>query len=90
MRWRLAKKLLSGKTTCDLESNKYIKRFQAKRYANSLNQSLEIVEQHCWKIWFVHTNYFKWGVDDRIPLPKKEILSDGFDGQVEIVAEYFR
>ena len=90
MRWKLAKKLLSGKTTCSLESNKYIKRFQAKRYAKLTNRSIEFVENHIWKIWFPYVNHFKYGADDRKPLPPKPILSNGFDGQPEIIAEYFR
>ncbi len=89
MRWRLAKKLLSSKTTCSLESNKYIKRFQVKKFANSLNQSFEIIEQHCWKLWLPY--YLnRCSANNPIPLLKKEILSDGFDGQAEIIAEVFR
>ena len=89
MRWRLAKKLMRGNVSC-LESHKYIKRHQAKKYAKLINQSIEFVEEYIWKIWFPYVNHFKWGVDVRKPLPKKEIPSDGFDGQSEIIAEYFR
>lgn len=89
MRWKLAKKLLSGKTTCSLDSNKYIKRFQAKRYAKLTNRSVEFVEKYHWKIWFTYMTW-KWEPIDLKPLPPKDILSDGFDGQPEIIAEYFR
>lgn len=85
MRWKLAKKLLSRKSM-RLESHKYIKRHQAKKYAELINRPIEFVEENCWKIWFSYVNHFKWGCDDRKPIPKGEILSDGFDGQPEIMA----
>lgn len=89
MRWKLAKKLLSRKSI-RLDSHKRIKRFQAVKYAKLINATIQTVEDQCWKIWFPYINHFKWGGDDRIPLPKKEILSNGFDGQPEIIAEYFK
>lgn len=63
MRWKLAKKLMSRKTL-KLESHKYIKQFQAKKYSKIMNLSLREVEDHCWKIWFPHINYFKYGCED--------------------------
>lgn len=86
MRWKLAKKLMSRKTV-RLESHKYIKRFQAKRYAKLRNIPFWEVENHCWKIWFAYVNYFKWGNDNIIPLSKRDIISEGFDEQSEILSE---
>lgn len=82
MRWKLAKKLLSGKTIRS-ESNKQIKFFQVKKYAKSINWSIESVKKWCWKTWIPLSKRNK-------PLPLKEILSDGFDGQPEIIAKYFQ
>lgn len=53
MRWKLAKKLLSGKTIRS-ESNKQIKLFQVKKYAKLINWSIESVEKCCWKTWLWH------------------------------------
>ncbi len=82
MRWRLAKKLLSGKTI-RVESNKQIKLFQVKKYAKLINWSMKSVEKWCWRTWIPLNKRNK-------PLPPKPILNDGFDGQPEIIAKYFQ
>ena len=84
MRWKLAKKLLSRKST-RIESYKYIKCFQALKYATLIKASSEKIENYYrivtlatpWKIWI-------WRYKLK-PLPPKPILSDGFDGQPEII-----
>lgn len=89
MRWKLAKKLLNRKST-RIESHKYVKRFQALKYATLINISSEKIENHYrvitlatpWKLWV-----WRYKLEPLLPKP---ILSDGFDGQPEIIAEYFR
>lgn len=86
MRWKLAKKLLSRKNS-RVESYKYIKRFQALKYATLTKPSLEKIENHC-RIITLATPWKKWIWRFKLnSLPSKPILSDGLDTQPEIMKE---
>lgn len=88
MRWKLSKKLLNRKST-KLQSIENIKRFQALKYVTTI-PSCQYFEKG-YRIVTLATPWKTWTWRYKLKsLSPKEILSDGFDGQPEIIAEYFR